>query len=168
MIVDGVRYLNSSNINVPDELPLKEWTKQFYYSCKNPVFDIENYRMDKELYFIPVAIYELDPLEMVLESIDEFPQFGKDLPNGHQTVIVCYKKKYYYYDPEEGVSEEIDTLRTVFPTIKLVKGHHKHDNHFCLLYCIQFMIDVWSNPKRLIKERKISNRQLERLSKIII
>jgi hypothetical protein len=146
----GTLIFNTSLPN--DNLSDAEWWKQLYNS--------HNYvppRTKSELLFIPVGVYELDPLDKVLNMIEKYPDYGKGLPPGHQSVIVRYQHKYYYYDPEDCCSHHLSFLRQTFHDIVFIGDAVQQNDNFCMLHVIHFMIQVWRNPKRLLQRGKKRN-----------
>lgn len=151
-------------IDISNDLPVREWTIEMYHSFKTKI-DSYNYIIDKELYFIPVAVYEMDPLDDILKVIEEYPMFGKELSYGHQCVLVSYQKKFYYYDPQ-SYSIEFHALKQYFPQLQFVGDNVQVNDDYCLLHTINFMMKVWKNPKRLFKKKKGNKDVHKRLSKI--
>lgn len=151
IMVIGKKPFFCDNFSISNDLPLDEWYTEFYRLCQRDTLEnIDENIINDDLSFIPVSIYELDPLHKVLSTIEEYPEYGKELPCGHQTIVVCYHNQYYFYDPH-GYDNIISKLKRVFQNIQPLKCK-SYDDNFCILHCINFMLNVWKDPNILLKE----------------
>lgn len=125
----------------------REWYKWFYKYCSCEEVHVKHIKdniiarlTDMPLAFVPVAIYHFDPLETIMHILDEFPQFGVELPSGHQTVLVKHHNKYLYYDPEQA--EHVDKLNQLFPEVRVLGDNNiqtETNDALCLLHSIMFI-----------------------------
>lgn len=160
MIIDHIAYF-CNNFKLSNDLPLDQWYIEFYRLCKRDKH--EKVIIDRDLCFIPIAIYKLDPLDEVLRVIEEYPEYGKELPSGHQSLVIVHQNHYYYYDPN-GCDAILDKLKTIFPNIRPLKTK-TYDDNFCVLHCINLMLNVWKDPTILLDNDKFDSSH-KRLSKL--
>lgn len=137
-------------------LNIKDWYKWYYDFCGNENYHIDEIKktildkLDQPLVFIPVRIHAFDDLETIMKCCDEFPNFGRELPSSHQTVLVKYLDKFYYYDPD--YPEYTEKLEQLFGNITPVGRHNIQsitDDNYCLLHTIMFMELVYKYPYEL-------------------
>lgn len=160
MIIDRIPYF-CNNFQISNNLPLDQWYIEFYRLCKRDKLD--KVFIDKDLCFIPIAIYKLDPLDKILEVVREYPEYGKELPSGHQSVVIAYQNNFYYYDPH-GYDNIINKLKTIFPNIQPLHTKIYNDN-FCILHCINLILNIWKDPTLLFNPETFDSSH-KRLSKL--
>ena len=137
-------------------LNIKDWYKWYYAFCHNETYHIHEIRkhivdnMNQPLMFIPVRTHYFDDLDTILRCCDEYPEFGTDLPPSHQSVLVKYLDKFYYYDPE--YPEHTEKLKELFGNITPVGRYNIQcttDDNYCLLHTIMFMELAYKYPHEL-------------------
>jgi len=152
---DGL-FFNSNNIYLNKNDCIKDYIIKYYKFCKNESIHIEvikqNIDINRSLFYIPVSLYYFDNLDLILDSIVDYPDFGIDLPPGHQCVIISYKGIKYFYDPEGCDIKYINKLKELFPNIIPISDYIQDilDDNFCMLHTINFMKKVYDNPKKIL------------------